>query len=45
MYVPAESKADYLSKLDEIYASLEKNITGILDILDVVNAPETETSI
>jgi len=43
-YVPAESKADYLSKLDEIYASLEKNITGILDILDVVNAPETETS-
>jgi hypothetical protein len=38
-YVPGDSKADYLSKLNEMYASLEKDITGILDILDVVNTP------
>jgi len=38
-YVPGESKADLLSKLDDTYTSLEQNISGILDILDVVNAP------
>jgi len=38
-YVPGESKADLLSKLDDKYTSLEQNISGILDILDVVNAP------
>jgi len=38
-YVPGESKSDYLSKLDDMYVTLEKDITGILDILDVVNAP------
>jgi len=37
-YVPGESKADLLSKLDDKYTSLEQNISGILDILDVVNA-------
>jgi hypothetical protein len=39
-YVPAKSKTEYFSMLNERYAALEKNITEILDILDVVNAPE-----
>jgi hypothetical protein len=40
-YVPADSRSEHLSKLEEKYTVLEKAITEIFDILDIVNAPET----
>jgi len=39
-YVPAKSRSEHLSKLEEKYTVLENAINEIFDILDIVNAPE-----
>lgn len=42
-YQKADSKADNLSKLNGVYKNLDKGISDLFDILDVVNSTEAAT--